>query len=89
MSYSSMLIMGVITFYFLLLVMRIGGIIRQQKCPRCKSTEIDRVSSRKLDKLLNILSLYILPVERHQCQKCGWEGVQWRVRKTRSEKASS
>lgn len=39
-------------------------------CPNCKSTYLDRVQRRIVDRVIGLA----IPLKRYHCGSCGWEG---------------
>lgn len=39
-------------------------------CPNCKSTYLDRVQRRVIDRVIDLL----VPLKRYNCGSCGWKG---------------
>lgn len=79
MDWMRMLILAVITFYSLLMIMKVGGIVRKQNCPVCEHEKLEPEDKSIFDQFLNIISLNILPVQRCKCESCGWEGILWKA----------
>ena len=65
---------------FLLLFFRAGNILKKTECPNCKGI-LKRKHRTLNDKILIIITLYILPFKRYKCRRCGWEGLRWNVEK--------
>ncbi|MCX7192532.1 MAG: hypothetical protein NTY60_02740 [Proteobacteria bacterium] len=44
--------------------------VAHRTCPNCKSTYLDRVQRRVIDRVVGI----VVPLKRYHCGSCGWEG---------------
>ncbi|MEX2589304.1 MAG: hypothetical protein WD334_03805, partial [Chitinophagales bacterium] len=64
------------------LIFRALGILKKESCPKCTNVLIRKHRSFN-DKMLIVMTLYILPFKRYKCRKCGWEGLRWQVERTK------
>lgn len=62
-----------------LLLFRYFKILKKDGCPNCKNPVLHRKHRTFNDKMLIIMTLYILPFKRYKCRKCGWEGLRWQI----------
>lgn len=44
--------------------------IHNRTCPNCKSSYLDRVQRRVIDRVIGLA----VPLKRYHCGSCGWEG---------------
>ncbi len=69
--------------YILLMIgLRVSSLYKFSQCPNCGG-ELKRSQRKGPDKMINSLSLGILPVKRYRCYTCYWEGLAFAIPKDR------
>lgn len=55
-------------------IFRFSNFFKLKACPACGG-ELKRSKSDRNEKLINYLSLGLLPVKKHRCYVCNWRGL--------------
>lgn len=74
-----------VVYLLVVLFLRLSNYYKIKRCPNCKG-ELKRSQRSAGDKMVETITLGILPLKRYRCYTCYWEG---RALEIRSNKRSS
>ena len=80
----------IITYVIILFIAKKLNIGRKEKsencnncCPNCKSA-LNRIKRTLKDKIIHQITFQIFDSKRYFCNECGWEGLRWEEKFSRS-----
>jgi predicted amidophosphoribosyltransferase len=74
---------GLVSYILLLFILKKMNIWNKKQCDNCNNCcpgcqePLERIKRRKIDILINYMTLQIFNFKKYRCLNCAWEGRRW------------